>query len=137
MSSRHSQCPNSGKSRESEKLDGAKNGLRNIRRILKNIRFEKSMPRELTRASGVDKIMYSSRDAVFFSYESGQIPSSPGRDSVFARPRSRLCPAEIPSSPGQDSQCWMPGMLEKCNSHTLWALSDIMLDAWNAGKVQH
>ena len=51
----------------------------------KKIRLGKPMPRELMRASGVKTVMCSSRNSVFFfSYESGQIPSSPGRIEIPA-----------------------------------------------------
>ena len=43
----------------------------------KKIRLEKSMPRELTRASGVKKVMYSSRNSVFFHMNPGKFHLRP------------------------------------------------------------
>ena len=75
---------NSRKAWTSETSDGAKNGLSNIRSILKKDSSRKSMPRELTRASGVKKSHVFISEFCIFPYESRQIPSSPGRIEIPA-----------------------------------------------------
>ena len=97
---------------KSRKLDGAKNGLRNIRRISKKDASHK------INAEGANESIKIDKNNVFILKFCV---------SFIRRQADSVCPAEILNvqrrfrMSGLSSQFWKPGMLEKRNPHSLVA----------------